>query len=235
MLNKLFCISYAGASASMYYLWKRKGIQAEIVPLELAGRGGRFGEPFCQNMVDIVNDVYSTMTLSLEDSMPYALFGHSMGGIIAFELAHMLRDRGQVLPKIIIISGGPPPHYFSSNMKYISQLPDEQLLDYLNKTGQVPTDVVEKELFIQYFLPVIRADYKVLEGYHANLERKKLSTHLSVFYGTKDRISKEQIEEWSHYTSGRFTSYSFEGGHFFIHEKRDEVIQTIQTILFTET
>lgn len=231
--QKLFCLPYAGASAAMYYVWKRNGIQVEIVPIELAGRGMRLGEPFSLSMKDIVNDVYNSVFPLLEDSAPYALFGHSMGGFIAFELAHMLQDRGQMLPKALIISGAASPHYSTRNMKSVSQLPNEQLLDYLNHMGGIPSNIVENELFFQMFLPVIRADYKVLEGYHVNPERKKLNLHLSVFYGTKDKISKERMEGWRDYTSGRFTSFAFEGGHFFIHEKREEVIQTIQTVLLS--
>ncbi|MNW69792.1 hypothetical protein D3C74_488900 [compost metagenome] len=74
-----------------------------------------------------------------------------------------------------------------------------------------------------------------MEGYRVNTERRKLSMHISVFYGTNDKITKERMEGWRDYTSGRFTSFAFEGGHFFIREKRDEVIQTLQTVLFSET
>ncbi|CAM4460801.1 thioesterase II family protein [Paenibacillus tarimensis] len=229
-IPKLFCFPYAGASASIYHMWSNRGLQAEVMPVELAGRGRRMGEDFYKQMDDAVNDAYESMVPLLTDSMPYAVFGHSMGGILAYELIHKLREEGQPLPGTLIISAAPPPHLLTKSREPVSGLSNDLLLQHLKRRGEI-SRFIDLETFIQVFLPIIRADYRLLETYRPILDRIAIDVDLSVFYGTEDSIGGDLMSGWERYVRGDFNAFPLRGGHFFIHERREAMIASLNRLL----
>ena len=107
---KLFCIPYAGCSASIYSKWKRKLPQdIELIPLEPAGRGRRCDEPLYNNLNEAVDDLYWEAAKVLDRSDEYILFGHSMGSLLAFELYYKLMEEGFREPLHLYVSGARLP------------------------------------------------------------------------------------------------------------------------------
>ena len=107
---KLFCIPYAGGSASVYSGWNpilRENIQ--LVPVELSGKGVRAAEPLYENWEDALEDVYSSITEKIEPGEEYALFGHSMGSWIAYEILKILCRKKMPQPLHVFFSGNTPP------------------------------------------------------------------------------------------------------------------------------
>lgn len=114
----LFCFPYAGGSAVAYNKWKKyNNTNIEIIPIELAGRGKRFGEELYDKIEDAVDDVYEIVKSNING--PYGLFGHSMGSIIAYELARKINNSNLPNPEYIFVSGRKPPHIEENEKKYI--------------------------------------------------------------------------------------------------------------------
>ncbi|MFS2126939.1 thioesterase II family protein, partial [Pseudomonas sp. Pseusp97] len=105
---RLFCLPYSGASAMVYARWKRQlPGWIDVCPVELPGRGRRFAESLHTDLRALASQLADEIAARLDQ--PYALFGHSLGGLLAFELAHALRDRGLPMPQALFASAAPAP------------------------------------------------------------------------------------------------------------------------------
>src|SRR4051812_4307985 len=103
---KLFCFPYAGGSATIYNTWKSYcSDNFEIVPMELAGRGRRVNEPLYEDLDDMVIDMLAILRKEIEKISAYALFGHSLGGLIVYKLTHRIRHLSMLQPMEIFVSG----------------------------------------------------------------------------------------------------------------------------------
>lgn len=228
---KLFCIPYAGGSAAVYYPW-RKLLRApiQVIPLELAGRGGRIGEPFYRSIADDgAEDLFDSVRKELDGS-PFAIFGHSMGTLFAYELTHRIaRETGQS-PALLLLSGRGAPHTRYGD-KPIHGLPDGEFQDEVLKLGGTPAELFEHKELCDLYMPILRADYRLAETYRDPDPTRKLSCDLAILRGVLDRYGREEAVAWSAYSCGRSVVAEFEGGHFFIQECRERVLETIQQSL----
>lgn len=226
---KLFCIPFAGGSATVYQQWKPYlARNIDLIPVELAGRGTRFNESF-----------YKSYALAIEDIMEffhntpviteYALFGHSMGGILAYEVALGLAKTGYKSPDHAIISGCLPPNCFTKQQS-TKDKKFKSWKDYLTELGGMTDEFFDDNDLKETFLPIIQADFSMLEDY--KLGSRKLDCSLSIFYGTEDRIGDCSLYKgWGKFVKGKVTYYSFTGGHFFVKDSMPEVVNTINKIL----
>lgn len=229
---KLFCIPYAGGSATIYYPWKRQLLpNVQVIPLELAGRGERMGEPFYSDIGgDGADDLFARIAPMLDGS-PFALFGHSMGTLFAYELAHRIRRETGAFPAHVLLSGRGAPHTRYGKTP-IHGLPDQQFQEEVLRLGGTPKEVFENEELSQIYTPILRADYRLCETYLDSGKTEKLACPITVMRGTQDHYSREEAEAWRTYARGDVRIIEFEGGHFFIHECRDQVVEAIFKSLF---
>ncbi|MEH7753270.1 thioesterase domain-containing protein, partial [Bacillus toyonensis] len=161
--TKLFCFPHAGGSAFSYAKWKNHfNPYIEVVPIELAGRGYRIEENLYQSMEEAVNDVYNNIVMQIDDS-PYILFGHSMGSLIAYEVARKIQDSNNELPEFLVLSGRNHPNSKIKNIRY--NLPNEQFKREVIAMGGTPSGVLQSEELMEIFLPILRADFKIVETY----------------------------------------------------------------------
>lgn len=215
---KLLAIPYAGGSANLYMKWKpHLSPEIQLVLLEPAGRGQRQHVPFKQSIHEAADDLCSLVEMELARGESYALYGHSMGGILATELYHRLVERKLPLPIHMFISGCRPPHLSGGRSK-ISNLPESQLKLELGKIGGTPAEVLQSTELMSYFLPIIRADFRLLEEYVYEPKALPIACDFSLLGGTEDVISGHQWLQWEEYTTGKVSLDWFEGGHIFIHE-----------------
>src|SRR5689334_10414639 len=108
---KLFCLPYAGGSALVYKDWKQFfPASIELVPIEYSGHGKRSNQPLYKDVNAAIDDIYGIISKSIIDGLPYAIYGHSMGAMLAYEVAQRLRDNKMPLPVHIIFSGRGVPH-----------------------------------------------------------------------------------------------------------------------------
>ncbi|WP_169713778.1 thioesterase II family protein [Paludifilum halophilum] len=232
MQVKLLCFPYAGGSARIYDSWKNNiHPSIDVVPIEPSGRGTRMNEPLCDSMEEMVEDLYPRVRKELEDHLPYALFGHSLGGLVVYEMAHRLMEKGDKKPQHLFVSGKRAPH-MKDSQKQIHRLRDQEFIQEIYQLGGTPKEVLQEKELLELILPVLRKDYRVAETYRYPTGRRLLTSEISVLYGTRDEImSGSEAREWEELTAKGTRTYPFEGGHFFIHDHWKEVLKTIQQTL----
>jgi medium-chain acyl-[acyl-carrier-protein] hydrolase len=224
---KLFCLPYAGGTAMVYTRW-RKYLNTSILllPVELAGRGKRFQTPLYQSFSEAVDDLCRLIQPELEHQ-PYAFFGHSMGSFLAYELTRKLIALNYPEPVHLFLSGRYPPH-LKKEEKIYHLLPDDEFRKEIIEMGGTPPEVFEHQELLDIFFPILRADYKILETYESPIQETKFQCPITVLCGNQDRdVTIEEMEQWRNYTTNLVDSYQFEGGHFYINEKTEEVTQII--------
>jgi medium-chain acyl-[acyl-carrier-protein] hydrolase len=162
---------------------------------------------------------------------PFVFFGHSLGGLLAFELASHLRERSLPQPAHLIISG---KQSLSATPRRdpIYQLPDDAFLNELEKYAGTPKEILESQELIQLMLPMLRADVTLFDRYTRRDKAAKLSCPISVFGSDNDPyVAIDDLVGWKAETTGDFDQHTFSGGHFFINDSKDEVIDSIRQII----
>ncbi len=227
--RRLFCFPYAGAGSAIFREWpEHLPDDIEMCLPCLPGRDARVDEPAASVMAPLVASLAQDMLPLL--SVPYSLFGHSMGAFIAFDLAHELSDLGR-----------PPAHLFVSaqrgpSLPYPGQpiytLPDDRFLAaVLARYDNVPQPVLDDPGFRAVFLRIFRADFTLVEGYRYRATRR-VACPITAFGGADDcAISREQLEAWSAETTGSFRLHLLPGGHFFLHGSREKLLSVIRAQL----
>ena len=228
---KLFCIPYAGGSANVYLKWKKLlDSNIELCPIELKGRGKRFKENFYQGFDECVNDIYDQVTKEGFDE--YAIFGHSMGCAIAFELIKKLKKDGYEYPLYAFFSARYPPHINKKkNIDYLN-IDDSKLVEEIFKYGGTDKGVLENRELLQLFLPILRADFNIHESYEYKADPCKFNFDIAVFHGTKDLyVNEKEMGEWGNYTNKKFSMHTYNDGHFFINTYYKDIVNTINIVL----
>ncbi|MCX7922799.1 MAG: thioesterase domain-containing protein [Clostridia bacterium] len=228
---KLFCLPYAGGSAMVYSKWKRfLHNSIELCPIELAGRGKRFNEPFYESFGSAVEDVYNLVKSQIDDSK-YAIFGHSMGSWLAYELILKLKESNYPEPVHAFFSGRYPPHIKHREEK-IHMLPDDEFMSKILKYGGTPKELAENKELLAIFIPILRADYRILETNDERPEICQLGYGISVLNGIEDaEVTQNDLDEWEKYAGESFNLYEFDGGHFFINDHTQKIVDIINRTL----
>ncbi len=220
---RLVCLPYAGGGASVYRRWDHLAPQhVEVCPVELPGRGARMGEAPFLRLPPLVRALADALEPLLD--RPFAFFGHSMGGLVAFELARLLRRRGWPQPCHLFVSASPaPPRRHEPAFHDASDAEVKARLQALNGT---PGAVLENEELMALTLPVIRADFAVLETYEYH-EESPLDVPITVFGGLQDRaVRPSDLQGWqAHSTDSRLRMLP--GDHFFIHHLAPELVHLV--------
>ncbi len=230
---KLFCLPYAGGSAACYHPWRQYiNHSIELRPLELAGRGLRLGEPFHQSITEAVIDIYKFIQKDLDDG-PYAIFGHSMGCMLAYELAYMIKNSGHPSPCQLFFSGKCPPGIKNSR-EPLYLLRDREFIEEVFKMGGTPKELLENRELLEIFLPILRADFKIVETYRHEAKDERLDSDLTVFWGKQEKgVTLGEIGMWRDYTHKNCQIHLFNGGHFFINEYAQDVVNIINSTLLS--
>ncbi|MDF3932680.1 thioesterase II family protein [Pseudomonas citronellolis] len=222
---RLFCLPYSGASAMVYARWRRQlPAWLDVCPLELPGRGRRFGEALQTDMHALAEQLAEELEERLD--APYALFGHSLGGLLAFELAHALRRRGLPAPAALFASAAPAPSRREHHQELALEQDDAQLVARLRQLGGTPEAVFGDAEMLRLTLPVLRADF-LLCGRYRYYRRALLACPIHVFGGKADRLSVEALSAWQDETAQSFSLEMLDGGHFFINSRETELLRLI--------
>ncbi len=230
---RLFCLPYAGGSASVFNKWRTYlDSRIELVPLELAGRGRRMNQPFYGSVHEAADDIYSSISQSL-DGCPYAFYGHSMGTVIVYEVCRRIVQNGRTSPCHVFASGRYAPH-IKKNEKELHALPEDEFKEEILKIGGTPKQIFEDPQLTQIFSPVLRADYRIIECYKHAESNISLSCPITVLSGRSDSITHGLDQEnemlgWPKYTSGLCKMHEFDGGHFFIFDYIKEIANIINS------
>ena len=227
---RLFCFHYAGGSASFCNGWaKYLPKTVEIVSIQLPGREERFQEPFVTDMNALVESLATSMRRYLD--VPFALFGHSMGALVCYELARELQRRGGHEPRVLFAAGRQAPQY-PEKEPLIHELPDDAF-----GTAFVERHASQglRQLFAdpeirEFFIPQLRADIALVEKYRFDAAKPgKLSCPLVAMdcHSPPHCIDETELAAWREHTSGEFCTYRFPGDHFFIESAAAQVLGVI--------
>ncbi len=212
---RLFCFPYAGGTAMVYRSWAQKlPAIVEVVAVQLPGRGSRTLEQPLSKPAELVEQLGSALAGSLNE--PFAFFGHSMGALLAFELARLLRREGRALPRQLFISGRSAPQ-LSPVRGPLYNLSTDELLQELKQLEGTPREVLDHPELMELMLPILRADFSICDTYEYT-EEAPLACPISAFGGFQDvDVPRENLEAWREQTSSSFTLRMLPGNHFFLH------------------
>lgn len=224
---KVFFIPYAGSSAYVYYKWKDLfAPHIEPVFVELAGRGGRSEESFYNTMEEGAEDIASVIGRQLKPDEDYIIYGHSMGSILAFETYYRLNDKKLRLPRHIFFSGKNAPQAHENHEK-VHKYEDERFLTIAALYGGLPNEFYNEEVK-KMFLPILRADFRLLDNYNYKRKGRKINCDITVLFGEKDFSTQMMnLIKWETHAGKSFHIYKFSGEHFFIHEEYPRIAKLI--------
>ncbi|MDC6169387.1 thioesterase II family protein [Paucibacter sp. XJ19-41] len=222
----LLSLPCAGASATMYLRWRsRLPAWLRLVPVELPGRGARMGESLLHDADQLVELLCSEHAGVLQG--PYALFGHSMGGLLAHAMAARWQARGQPAPLAVFVSACPAPTR-RERERFAGSGDEAWLIADLLKQGGTPTEVLENPELRRIVLGVLAADYQVCESACDWPMQAPLRAPLVVLGGLEDDIAAERLEAWRCETTHCLALHWFSGGHFFLRPHECEVLALIE-------
>ena len=222
---RLFCFPYAGGGAVIYRAWPEMlPPQIEISAAQLPGRGNRIREAPYTALMPLVEATCEAILPHLD--RPFAFFGHSMGAMIAFELARHLRERGSPQPVHLFVSGRRAPQIpRAPRVRY--DAPEPEFIEELRTLEGTPPEVLDHPELMQLMLPLLRADFSVVHTY-AYTPAPPLDCPITAVGGLQDEeANREHLEAWREHTSTDFKVRMLQGGHFFLNTERALLLRMI--------
>lgn len=227
----VICIPYAGGNKySFKELNSFFSDKVNFVTLELPGRGERIHENLLSDLPSMVNDLYGQLEPYLENE--YVVYGHSMGGMLGNLLIQNLCEAGEKLPFHFFVSGCRcPANNYTRKMHHL--LSDLKFKQELYKLGGIPEEICNSSELMDYFLPILREDFRAMEIYQ-NKNKAKHSVSITALAGTEECIDEENLNGWSKETSGELKTFWFQGNHFFINSHFKEIAMLIKDVIDKE-
>ena len=221
---RLFCFPYAGGGDSVFRSWQQSLPETiEVCAVQLPGRGSRIAESPCAEMDQLVRLAAEALVTHLDK--PFALFGHSMGALIGFEIAHHLRREYGAQPVHLFVSGRCSPQTASDPID-LKQF-DSGLREMLRRYNGTPPEALENPELMELVLPVLRADLALCKSY-IYTPKPPFSFSITAFGGLDDHgIPRDCIESWREHTTGHFVQRMLPGGHFFLNTSRLPLLAAI--------
>lgn len=228
----LFCIPYAGGNA-----WSYRALERFLAPgitlegLELPGRGRRGLEPLRTSLDELADDVFRQITERAVTGR-YAIYGHSMGALLAYLTAHRIRQAGLPPPESLFLSGSSAPAAPRERHRHL--LPPAEFVAMLRELGGCPPQVLDDAEMLEFFEPILRADFKAVETWHAPAVAQ-LDLPLVVMVGDDDEATVADASDWAAETTAPCRVLEFGGDHFFILRHWEAIGSTIQRQLLGAT
>jgi medium-chain acyl-[acyl-carrier-protein] hydrolase len=222
---RLFCFPYAGGSSLIFRPWLRSlPTTVEVCPIELPGRGLQMRLTPFSRLQPLISTLASALLPYLDK--PFAFFGHSLGGLVCFELARQLRREHNLSPVHLFVSARCAPQ-IPSRKPAIHALPDTEFIEELRRLNGTPDSVLQNNELMELLIPILRADFAVLETY-VYAQELPLECPITVFGGLQDKeVGLEELEGWRSHTIAAYNLQMFSGDHFFIQSEQVLLLQTL--------
>jgi surfactin synthase thioesterase subunit len=227
---RLFCFPFAGGSAAVFAGWgEALGSDIEVWAAQPRGRGSRFREMLHSSVSEIVEDYLVVLRGHLD--LPFVFYGHSLGGLVAFEVTRRLRAEGLPLPEHLIIGASAPPVLGLLHPR-IHDLPDEPFVAAVQERySGIPEAVLREPELMELFLPALKADFAAHETFDRS-RVTRVACPITAVAGIEDPvIQPAMMEEWSRHTECTFELHAVPGDHFFLATSRDAVLSRIRAVM----
>jgi pyochelin biosynthetic protein PchC len=222
--RRLICFPYASGNATFYRGWATQlPPDIEVVAIQYPGRLDRIAEPCVPDMDTMVDLVIRALERLPERE--YALFGHSMGAAVAYEVAYRLEHRYGTPPQRLFLSGRPAPKHHRTGIKH--QGSDDLLWDELRRLGGTTDAVLEHPELRATLMPALRGDYRLIETYRPTVGLP-LTVPLTALTGDHDPEAPiHEVADWQRYTTGPFDLQVMPGDHFYLVSQQDAVLARV--------
>jgi medium-chain acyl-[acyl-carrier-protein] hydrolase len=234
-IARLFCIPHAGGGPSAYRGWREiLAPDLDVVIIELPGREARFREAPYRKIDDLVSDLADAVLSKIEDGQPFAFFGNSLGGLVAFEALNRIRAQSGLEAEHLFVSAVGAPH-MPIQMRPIAQLPDSDFIREIRaRYAGIPAPVLEDADLFEAMLPMLRADIDVVESYRRQPPRP-LACPITAFSGIRDKaVEVKDVEAWSEQTISSFTHIRLDEDHLYLQSARGYLTAQIRNTLFRQ-
>lgn len=221
----LVCAPFAGAGPSFFHPWRALSAgRWRVVPVELPGREGRVLEAPYLNVSEAAGNVVDALVAGLARRERVVLFGHSLGAVLAYELAHLLNAR-EVPVDRLVVSGSPGP--WTQRERRATGLPEDEFLARVEEFAGFRHEALDHPEMRELILPVLRADCEMHENYVPSTD-EVLSVPVCSLRGSSDGlVEAEQAQRWRQATTGEFTYAEFPGDHMYLVDSGREVLDLI--------
>ncbi|MBE8612969.1 hypothetical protein CYG68_11175 [Morganella morganii] len=217
---ELYCLPSAGGNAAMYNTWNELVPDwLNVCPVEYPGHGSRLKEPLTNNPHMLISEI--TEAIINRGKSKIALFGHSVGSILALQVVKQLQLRNHAgAIQLIVLSGRPETSMLLNRPRNYHLLPREEFLKVVAVYGGIPEELVDNQAVLDFFLPILRNDFQLNDRLMDTVPISTTSPLMAMF-GEDDTeiVSPEAVEKWSGYTTRWLGSYIFPGGHFYLNDK----------------
>lgn len=225
---RLICFHYAAGNASWFSTWEKYcGDDTELCAVQLPQRNRRRDEDMPDTIEELVEDFISDNQKLFD--IPFIIFGHSMGAMIAYETAFRLKEKYGLDPELLVVSACGAPVYPEVQFtgQSILNASDDDIKLILNDYGQIESNLLDSQDFCDYYFPIVRSDFHVCEIY-SRKPCAALDCGILVLRGSFDsKVSEEDCEAWKNYTSSECVIEKFVGGHFFPEDHTKEIVDLI--------
>ncbi|GLW99277.1 alpha/beta fold hydrolase [Microtetraspora sp. NBRC 16547] len=224
---RLVCLPHAGGSASFYLPVSRAlSPESDVLAVQYPGRQDRRKETPIDNIPGLADAVYEALLPWLD--RPFALFGHSMGATLAYEVARRAEERGQAVTALFVSGRRAPSRHRDES---VHQLGKAGLLAELKRLAGTDAQILGDDEMLQMILPAIRSDYKAIETYRYQ-PGPALRAPIHAHVGLADpRVTLEEAEAWREHTSAAFTLSTYPGGHFYLNDQAPKLIDAIRQVM----
>lgn len=223
---RLYAFPHSGGSPGEFVRWADALPDVEVFGVQLPGHGSRIAEEPLTSMAEVVSAIVDNVAFG----PPFAFFGHSLGALVAHEVALELRERGRPMPELLVVSAIPAPH-LGPRRAPVHHLPDRELVSFIDGSygGGIATVAGDPDL-LAAVLPAYRADFEVYETYRY-APRPPLDVPLRVFGGRDDDITEDRLAAWARHTTAGCEVTVLPGGHFYLRDApgREEVLSFLRT------
>jgi medium-chain acyl-[acyl-carrier-protein] hydrolase len=226
---RIICFPHGGAGASSFNGWFRHlPNEIELVRVQLPGREDNNERPAFTRMEDLIPELFNQVHPLLD--RPLAIYGHSMGALVAFELTRALRRNNCPLPVALLVSGRRAPHKPLRRV-LLHVLPEADLVAHLRKMGGTSADLLVRPKWLERYLPTMRADLQLSDIYHYR-DEPLLTCPIHAFLGEEDNeMHREDWEAWSEQAGGEFSRTLLPGGHVFSQSTQAILVSLITKVL----
>ncbi|MFC0516387.1 thioesterase II family protein [Mucilaginibacter angelicae] len=224
--TKLFLLHYAGGSVYSFQKFRPYLDDFEVIPIELPGRGKRISEELISDFEKAAQDVFDQISRLLSPG-GFLIYGHSMGAYLALKVCSMLEQINRS-PAYLIVSGNPGPGGSIKKNRYLFNPPE--FLNEIRNLGGASEDFLSNKELLDFFEPILRADFEVAERNEVELVPPVRSS-LHAIMGNEEEFV-DRIENWNRFTQSDFSYDILEGGHFFIDNHPEKVSAIIKSCGF---